>query len=90
MWGETEALRRIISPIPSHSWRHSAFFKKKNFYLSPSPSLTWFVRVLSPPEHQNHARELVRKADLSQWDALVIMSGDGLLFEVGGAFSDDR
>uniref|UniRef100_A0A3Q3KEC3 DAGKc domain-containing protein n=1 Tax=Monopterus albus TaxID=43700 RepID=A0A3Q3KEC3_MONAL len=35
-----------------------------------------------PSEHQNHARELVRKADLSQWDALVIMSGDGLLFEV--------
>uniref|UniRef100_A0A665VAD6 sphingosine kinase n=1 Tax=Echeneis naucrates TaxID=173247 RepID=A0A665VAD6_ECHNA len=33
-------------------------------------------------EHQNHAREVVRKADLSQWDALVIMSGDGLLFEV--------
>uniref|UniRef100_A0A3Q2PNU8 sphingosine kinase n=1 Tax=Fundulus heteroclitus TaxID=8078 RepID=A0A3Q2PNU8_FUNHE len=33
-------------------------------------------------EHQNHARELVRNADLSQWDALVIMSGDGLLFEV--------
>uniref|UniRef100_G3PGS0 sphingosine kinase n=1 Tax=Gasterosteus aculeatus aculeatus TaxID=481459 RepID=G3PGS0_GASAC len=33
-------------------------------------------------EHQNHARELARKADLSQWDALVIMSGDGLLFEV--------
>ncbi|XP_062388017.1 sphingosine kinase 1-like [Sardina pilchardus] len=33
-------------------------------------------------EHQNHARELVRKADLSQWDALVILSGDGLLFEV--------
>ena len=34
------------------------------------------------PERQNHARELVREADLSQWDALVIMSGDGLLFEV--------
>uniref|UniRef100_A0A3P9PPX9 sphingosine kinase n=1 Tax=Poecilia reticulata TaxID=8081 RepID=A0A3P9PPX9_POERE len=33
-------------------------------------------------EHQNHARELVRNADLTQWDALVIMSGDGLLFEV--------
>ncbi|XP_004071790.3 sphingosine kinase 1-like [Oryzias latipes] len=33
-------------------------------------------------EHQNHARELVKKADLSQWDALVIMSGDGLLYEV--------
>ncbi|XP_041641595.1 sphingosine kinase 1-like [Cheilinus undulatus] len=33
-------------------------------------------------ERQNHARELVREADLTQWDALVIMSGDGLLFEV--------
>ncbi|GLD65031.1 sphingosine kinase 1 isoform X1 [Lates japonicus] len=33
-------------------------------------------------QRQNHARELVREADLSQWDALVIMSGDGLLYEV--------
>ncbi|KAM6940072.1 sphingosine kinase 1-like [Xenentodon cancila] len=33
-------------------------------------------------ERQNHARELVREADLSQWDALVIISGDGLLYEV--------
>lgn len=42
------------------------------------------IFIFSPlfPEHQNHAREVVKKADLSQWDALVIMSGDGLLFEV--------
>ncbi|XP_006787555.1 sphingosine kinase 1-like isoform X1 [Neolamprologus brichardi] len=33
-------------------------------------------------ERQNHAREMVKEADLSQWDALVIMSGDGLLYEV--------
>ncbi|XP_058848228.1 sphingosine kinase 1 [Acipenser ruthenus] len=33
-------------------------------------------------ERQNHAHELLREADLSQWDALVILSGDGLLFEV--------
>ncbi|XP_059203478.1 sphingosine kinase 1-like [Centropristis striata] len=39
-------------------------------------------------EHQNHARELVRKADLSQCDALVIMSGDGLLFEVINGLMD--
>lgn len=32
----------------------------------------------------------MRKADLSQWDALVIMSGDGLLFEVGSSFSDNQ
>uniref|UniRef100_A0A8C6UU01 sphingosine kinase n=1 Tax=Neogobius melanostomus TaxID=47308 RepID=A0A8C6UU01_9GOBI len=33
-------------------------------------------------EAKNHARDVVKKADLTQWDALVIMSGDGLLFEV--------
>ncbi|XP_076866376.1 sphingosine kinase 1 [Brachyhypopomus gauderio] len=33
-------------------------------------------------ERQNHARELVRSADLSEWSTLVILSGDGLLFEV--------
>ncbi|RVE76656.1 hypothetical protein OJAV_G00010710 [Oryzias javanicus] len=33
-------------------------------------------------EHQDHAREYVKGADLSKWDALVIMSGDGLLYEV--------
>ncbi|XP_073800142.1 sphingosine kinase 1 [Danio rerio] len=33
-------------------------------------------------ERQNHARDLVRSTDLSQWDALIILSGDGLLFEV--------
>lgn len=34
-------------------------------------------------ERQNHARELVRDSmNLAQWDALVIISGDGLLFEV--------
>ncbi|KAL7883520.1 hypothetical protein SRHO_G00011780 [Serrasalmus rhombeus] len=38
--------------------------------------------TLITTEHQNHARELVRKADLSQWSAIVILSGDGLLFEV--------
>ncbi|XP_077380519.1 sphingosine kinase 1-like [Festucalex cinctus] len=40
------------------------------------------LQTLFITEHQNHAREHVRKADLSQWDALIIMSGDGLLFEV--------
>ena len=56
------------------------------FFLTlPVLSITFCVSPLlssSPSEHQNHAREVVKKADLSQWDALVIMSGDGLLFEV--------
>uniref|UniRef100_H0Y0C9 Sphingosine kinase 1 n=1 Tax=Otolemur garnettii TaxID=30611 RepID=H0Y0C9_OTOGA len=33
-------------------------------------------------ERRNHARELVRSEELSRWDALVVMSGDGLMFEV--------
>lgn len=40
------------------------------------------VHTLVITERQNHARDMVREADLSQWDALVIMSGDGLLYEV--------
>ncbi|XP_072530630.1 sphingosine kinase 1-like [Salminus brasiliensis] len=38
--------------------------------------------TLITTDYQNHARELVRNADLSQWSAVVILSGDGLLFEV--------
>ncbi|XP_029950519.1 sphingosine kinase 1 [Salarias fasciatus] len=40
------------------------------------------VHTLVITERQNHARDMVREADLSQWDALVIISGDGLLYEV--------
>lgn len=39
---------------------------------------------VSPPERAHHAHEKVRDEDLSQWDTLVVMSGDGLLFEVRG------
>ncbi|XP_013865612.1 sphingosine kinase 2, partial [Austrofundulus limnaeus] len=38
--------------------------------------------TLITTERQDHAREHVKEADLSQWDAIVIMSGDGLLYEV--------
>ncbi|XP_029006530.1 sphingosine kinase 1 [Betta splendens] len=40
------------------------------------------LHTLVITERQNHARELVRETDLSQLDAVVIMSGDGLLYEV--------
>ncbi|XP_019321665.2 sphingosine kinase 1 isoform X1 [Panthera pardus] len=33
-------------------------------------------------ERRNHARELVQGLELGRWDALVVMSGDGLMFEV--------
>lgn len=33
-------------------------------------------------ERRNHARELVYSEELSRWDALAVMSGDGLMHEV--------
>nr|XP_008249134.2 sphingosine kinase 1 isoform X2 [Oryctolagus cuniculus] len=37
---------------------------------------------LTLTERRNHARELVRAEELGRWDALVVMSGDGLMHEV--------
>ncbi|XP_075946861.1 sphingosine kinase 1-like [Anarhichas minor] len=53
-----------------------------NNHVQPMLSDAGVTHTLVITERQNHARELVKEADLSQWDALVIMSGDGLLFEV--------
>ncbi|KAH0629522.1 hypothetical protein JD844_011635 [Phrynosoma platyrhinos] len=33
-------------------------------------------------EKHNHAWDLVREEDMSRWDVLVVMAGDGLLYEV--------
>ncbi|KAM4650598.1 sphingosine kinase 2 [Discoglossus pictus] len=33
-------------------------------------------------ERQNHARELVQGINLEEWDGIVVISGDGLLYEV--------
>ncbi|XP_029440557.1 sphingosine kinase 2 [Rhinatrema bivittatum] len=33
-------------------------------------------------ERQNHARELVQGLSLDEWDGIIIVSGDGLLYEV--------
>uniref|UniRef100_A0A8C1LCP4 Sphingosine kinase 1 n=1 Tax=Cyprinus carpio TaxID=7962 RepID=A0A8C1LCP4_CYPCA len=47
-----------------------------------------FSASLLQASRQNHARDLVRSADLTQWDALVVLSGDGLLFEVVNGLMD--
>ncbi|MEE6483157.1 hypothetical protein FKM82_013450 [Ascaphus truei] len=36
----------------------------------------------SEPERHNHARELVQGINLAEWDGIVVISGDGLLYEV--------
>lgn len=48
------------------------------------------ISSLSPTERAHHAHEKVRDEDLSQWDTLVVMSGDGLLFEVRGTLGLGR
>lgn len=35
-----------------------------------------------PPERPNHARDLVATLALEQWDGIVTVSGDGLIYEV--------
>ncbi|XP_060058794.1 sphingosine kinase 1 isoform X1 [Erinaceus europaeus] len=39
-------------------------------------------------ERKNHAREMVRAEELGCWDALVVMSGDGLMYEVINGLMD--
>ncbi|KAM8845418.1 sphingosine kinase 1 isoform 2-T2 [Spinachia spinachia] len=72
---------RVMILVNPHSGRGQAL---QRFTAHVQGMLTEAVvpYTLVITEHQNHARELARKADLSRWDALVIMSGDGLLFEV--------
>lgn len=92
MWcGEIECLPNLPDSYTRGWWwrRHvSSSALALVFTLPVCPTLSvlslfiFSLTLLSPSEHQNHARELVKKADLSQCDALVIMSGDGLLFEV--------
>ena len=49
---------------------------------NPHPSPRRDSRAALSAERRNHARELVRAEDLRRWDALVVMSGDGLMHEV--------
>lgn len=42
----------------------------------------WFPML----ERQNHARELVQGLNLSEWDGIITVSGDGVLYEVGPPF----
>ncbi|KAM9434913.1 sphingosine kinase 1 [Clarias gariepinus] len=73
--------RRMMVLVNPQSGRGQAM----SLYTGPVLSMLTEANIshtLITTEHQNHARELVRSADLSEWSAIVILSGDGLLFEV--------
>lgn len=33
-------------------------------------------------EYAGHAHDLIQELDLDEWDAVIIVSGDGLIYEV--------
>ncbi|XP_019732268.1 sphingosine kinase 1 isoform X2 [Hippocampus comes] len=72
---------RMMLLVNPHSGKGQALVLYNN-HVQRMLNEAGVLHTLVVTERQNHARELVREADLSQWDALVIMSGDGLLFEV--------
>lgn len=63
----------------------------KFIILSPGTVLLWdvtlifidFILSLSETKHQLHAKEVVQTLDLSKYDGIVCVSGDGVLVEVG-------
>lgn len=75
MWREEADRTNLSIPLSSFLFTGKTHLHEHTFYI-------YMCVCVCFSERQNHARELVREADLSQWDALVIMSGDGLLFEV--------
>ena len=42
-----------------------------------------YVHMLCSPEYAGHGQNLVENLELSEWGAIVIVSGDGLIYEVG-------
>ncbi|XP_062890982.1 sphingosine kinase 2-like [Mobula hypostoma] len=51
-------------------------------YILPMISEADVSYNLIRTEYQNHAKELVQEISLTEWDGIVIVSGDGLLHEV--------
>ncbi|KAL4648033.1 sphingosine kinase 1 [Arapaima gigas] len=80
-YGEMRRLRGLMLLVNPHSGRGQALSLFSN-HIQRMLTEAGLPHTLIVTERQNHARELVREADLTKWDALVIVSGDGLLFEV--------
>ncbi|XP_028317352.1 sphingosine kinase 1-like [Gouania willdenowi] len=68
----------LVNPLSGKGQSYTLY----NNHIQRMLNEAGIIHTLFVTERQNHAREMVRDTDLSQWDALVIMSGDGLLYEV--------
>ncbi|XP_030897190.1 sphingosine kinase 2 isoform X2 [Leptonychotes weddellii] len=72
---------RLLLLVNPYGGRGLAWQWCKNHVL-PMISEAGLSFNLIQTERQNHARELVQGLSLSEWDGIVTVSGDGLLFEV--------
>ena len=52
------------------------------FFIQGENSIKQFLTSKKLAEYQNHAHKDVMERDLSNYDAIVIVSGDGLIHEV--------
>uniref|UniRef100_H3AJD1 sphingosine kinase n=1 Tax=Latimeria chalumnae TaxID=7897 RepID=H3AJD1_LATCH len=73
--------RRLLLLVNPYGGRGQAMHYCQTCIL-PMISEADITYNLIKTERQNHARELVRDIILSEWDGIVIISGDGLLYEV--------
>ncbi|KAI1232330.1 Sphingosine kinase 1, partial [Lamprotornis superbus] len=76
----------VVQPMLAEADITTTVFVTGESMSSSSSSSSSFSFPWDPtwalPQRPHHAHEKVRDEDLSQWDTLVVMSGDGLLFEV--------
>ncbi|XP_053307911.1 sphingosine kinase 2 [Spea bombifrons] len=86
--GETELVpeilprpRRLMLLLNPCGGRGNAF-QQCHSHILPMITEADISYNLIQTERQNHARELVQSINLEEWDGIVVISGDGLLYEV--------
>ncbi|XP_067878127.1 sphingosine kinase 2-like isoform X1 [Heterodontus francisci] len=73
--------RRLLLLVNPHSGRSLAMNYCQNHILPMILEANISYNLICT-EYQNHARKLVHDIRLDEWDGIVIVSGDGLLYEV--------
>uniref|UniRef100_UPI00358F163E sphingosine kinase 2-like n=1 Tax=Myxine glutinosa TaxID=7769 RepID=UPI00358F163E len=89
------AVRRLVSPVCESGHSHRRMLLLVNPCSGTGRAIARCRQIVLPileeagieyelkvTERQNHAWEMVQSLKLEKWDALVIVSGDGLLYEV--------
>ncbi|XP_072345323.1 sphingosine kinase 2 [Scyliorhinus torazame] len=73
--------RRLLLFVNPRSGRSLAMSYCENHVLPMIQEASISYNLICT-EYQNHAREIIQDIKLSEWDGIVIVSGDGLMYEV--------